>query len=344
MRVLVTGGTGFVGSHVVLALLDRGHEVRLLARRRDQVARTFAPHGRTLDDVVVGDVLDHDAVGRALDGCDAVVHAAAVFSFDPRRSREMLDTNAAATRLVTDAALERGCDPVVHVSSTVTLVRRGGSSPDLPLGDLDLPYSRSKIGSEQVAREHQALGRPVVTVYPGAVYGPHDPYLGEQTRRLTWMARGLFPLWPRGGMHVVDVRDVAAVVAALVEPGRGPRRYVVPGHFATGKEIYGAVSAAVGRRRPFITMPAAVASVSTRAIDALQARLPARWRYPADREGAEVCLRDTAFDTTPAEQDLGVAARPFADSVRDTIAWMVDAGHLPERYRPARAGRGQAPG
>ncbi len=336
MRILVTGGTGFVGSHIVLALLERGHDVRLLVRRREQVAVTFDPHDVTIDPeaVVVGDVLDADAVTRALDGCEAAVHAAAVFTFDPRRSDEMLDTNAAAARLVLTTALDQGCDPVVHISSTVALTRHGGSGRDLPLGDIPLPYCQSKIASEEVARELQAAGQPVVTVYPGAVYGPSDPYGGEQTTRLGWVARGLFPLWAAGGLHTVDVRDTAAVVAGTMEKDRGPRRFVVPGHHVTGRHLYAAVSALTGLRRPHLLLPARVAATSTRAIDALQSRLPTGWRYPADREATEVLLRDTRFDTSATERELGVTARPFTDSVRDTMAWMVEVGRLPAKYLP----------
>jgi len=334
MKILVTGGTGFVGSHVTVALLEAGHDVRVLVRRPEQVATTFAPHGATPDDVVVGDVLDAGSVRSALAGCDAVVHAAAVFSFDPRRAGEMLATNEDAARIVLGEAVEAGCDPVVHISSTVVLTRYGGTGPELPLGDIDLPYSQSKIASEKVARELQARGAPVVIVYPGAVYGPHDPYTGEQAARLGWLVRGLFPLWPTGGLHAVDVRDVAEVVAAVMVAGRGPRRYVVPGHHVTGRELFGTVGAIIGRRRLLVPLPARIASTSTRAIDAVQSRLPAGWRYPADHEGAEIGPRDTRFDTSAAQRDLGVSPRPFADSIRDTISWMVDAGHLKEKYRP----------
>ena len=334
MKVLVTGGTGFLGSHIVLALLDAGHEVRLFVRRRDQVAATFGPHGVTLDDVVIGDVLDEKAVGAALAGCEAVVHAAAVFSFDPRRGDEMLTTNEQAARNVLGQAVERGCDPVVHISSTVALTGRGGSNPDLELGDVDLPYSVSKMRSEEVARALQADGAPVVCIYPGGVYGPHDPYEGEQTRRLGWQVRGLFPLWAAGGIHIVDVRDVAQVVAAAMRPGQGPKRYVVPGVHMTGRMLYDAINKAISRRRPMIEMPATLAVAATRSIDAVQAKLPDRWRYPADREGAELGLRDTVFDASATTEELGVEPIPFERSIRDTIAWMVDDGRLPEKYRP----------
>ena len=174
----------------------------------------------------------------------------------------------------------------------------------------------------------------MVCVYPGSVYGPDDPYLGEQATRLAWVARGRFPIWAHGGMHAVDVRDTAAVVVACRAPGRGPRRYVVPGHHMTGDDLYRIVGAAIGRRRPHVNLPARLVPLVTGPIDSLHRLLPARWRYPADREGAELGARNTRFDTSLAEQELGVHARPLDESVRDTLTWLVDAGHLPEMYRP----------
>ncbi len=333
-KVLVTGGTGFVGSWIVCALLEAGHEVRLAVRRPEQVARTFAGHDVVPDDVRVVDLFDAASVAAALEGCDAVVHAAALFSLDPRKAEEMLSTNELATQTVLQAAVEAGCDPVVHISSIVALLRRAGTDSSLPLGDLHLPYSRSKIASERVARSLQARGAPVVSVYPGSVYGPADPYLGEQATRLVWIARGLFPIWPAGGTHTVDARDTAAVVAACLRPGAGPRRYVVPGHHMTGNDLYGIVGAAIGRHRPHVSLPARAVPAATAPIDALHRLLPARWRYPADREGAELSARNTRFDTSPAEQELGVRARPLQESLRDTLTWLVDAGHLPGTYRP----------
>jgi dihydroflavonol-4-reductase len=336
MRVLVTGGTGYVGSHVALALRRDGHDVRLLVRRPEQVTETFTPHGVTFapGDVVTGDVLDAGSVGHALDGCDAVVHAAAIFSLDPRKAKAMLDTNARATRIVLTAALDRSCDPAVHISSSVALMRHGGSGPDLPLGDIEHAYSKSKVLSEIEARKLQDEGKPVVTVYPGAIFGPGDPYVGSQTERFLWVVRGRFPIWSKGGVLATDVRDTADVVAAVMKPGQGPRRYVVPGIHMTGDDLYGAVAKALGRRRVHLDVPARVGLLSSKVVDAVQARLPASFHYPADSEGAEMAVRDTHLDDSPARRDLGITPIPFDQSVRDEIAWAVEAGHLPEKYRP----------
>ena len=142
-------------------------------------------------------------------------------------------------------------------------------------------------------------------------------------------------MWPAGGYHCVDVRDVAATMVAVMESGRGPRRYVVPGHHIGGTEIFGAVERAIGRRRPHLTLPKSVAGRATAPINAVQAHLPPAWHYPVDREGVELLVRDTRLDDSPARTEFHVEPRPWDVTIRDTITSLVDAGHLAERYRPS---------
>lgn len=334
MRLLVTGGTGFVGGHVVAAAVRAGYDVRLLVRRPEQVPVTMAPLGVRPGDLelMAGDVLDAAAVDRALTGCESVVHAAAVYSLNPRHADEVRRTNARAAELVLTSAAERGLDPVVHVSSTVALTRHGGSAPDLPLSDVDWPYTRSKVASEEVARALQARGASVAVVYPGGVFGPHDPYRGEQSERLRWLLLGLFPLYPRGSTHAVDARTVADTVMALLEPGRGPRRYVVPGDRLDAHLMYTTVERVTGRRPPYAVLPGPVARPLTRAMAVLQRPLPDRLHYPGDPEGVEVNLRDTVFDDTPARTELGVEPVTFEESIHDTTRWLVESGRLRPRF------------
>ena len=334
MKILVTGGTGFVGSHVVAAVTHAGHDVRLLARRPEQVTTSLRPLGVEVADIVVGDVLDERVVSQAVDGCAAVVHAAAVFSLDPRRADEMRRTNLRATELVLNSAVDRGLNPVVYVSTTVALTRYGGSGPDLPLGDIDHPYAESKIASEKVARRLQDAGAPVVIAYPGAVYGPDDPYRGAQTEQLRWMARGLFPTFPMGGQHVVDVRDVATLIAALLSRPIRSRRYVVPGHHVGGSELYAAVTHAAGRRLPHVILPGWIIGPSVALIEAVQRHLPQQWHYPADREGVAILRRDTRFDDSSARAEFGIDPIPFQQTITDAIRWLVESGRVPARRAP----------
>ncbi len=175
------------------------------------------------------------------------MHAAAVYSLDSRDWAETRRTNVKATENVLHAAMAAGRDPIVHVSSTAALMRpRGVVTPDSPLSTVDGTYIQSKVASERIARDLQADGAPVVIVSPGGVYGPNDPHLSEAMRQLRDLLKGLYPLWTTGGFHGVDVRDVAAVNAAAMTPGQGPRRYIVPGHYLDGPTYFGAIRSITG--------------------------------------------------------------------------------------------------
>jgi nucleoside-diphosphate-sugar epimerase len=116
-------------------------------------------------------------------------------------------------------------------------------------------YSRSKAESEQVARRYQEQGAPVVTVYPGGVIGPDDPYPGDSNRSVVEFAkRGLTM---RGGGPIVDVRDVAAVHAAVMEPGRSPRRYMITGHYVALPDLMAMLQQITGGRSRIVALPPA---------------------------------------------------------------------------------------
>ena len=331
MKILVTGATGFVGSHIAAALMGDGHDLRLLVRRPEQVSGTFAPHGVEPSDLVTGDVRDRAAVEQALDGCDAVVHAAAIYSLDPRRAAEVQSTNEEAAQVVLGTAASGGLDPIVHISSTVVLTGGAGGGPELRLGTLDRPYALSKRRSEEVARALQDRGAPVVSIYPGGCLGPDDPYLGDQTDRLRWILRGMFPMWARGGYHVTDVRTVAQVVARAMQPHCGPRRFVVPGTHVDGSTLYDTLADVTGRRFRHVILPAVVLRPMTASIDLGQRLLPRRWHYPGDQEAALLVLADSRMDDTAARRQLGVEPPPLAETLRDTVAWMAQAGHISRR-------------
>ena len=331
MKVMVTGATGFVGSHATAALMRAGHEVRLLVRRAEQVPISFAPFDQVPTDIVIGDIADEASILRAMEGCDAVLHTAAIFSLDPADAEIMGKTNLAAAHAVLGAAVERKLDPIIHISSTVALTRYGGTDRSLPLGDVTLPYSKSKVESEKFARGLQDQGAPVVTVYPGGVYGPDDPYNGEQTERVKWILRGALGMFPKGGTHSVDVRDVAAVIAAAMEPGKGARRLVVPGTHVDGDVLFDAVNTVTGRHLPHVNVAAGIVRPAVKAISAIQSRLPGSCDYPADLEAVELSTRDTKFADL-FDETLGVTARPFTQTIADQITWMARTGRIPARH------------
>lgn len=329
MKVLVTGATGFVGSHAVAALLAAGHEVRLLARSRERVERVLGARGLVVDDVALGDMTDADAARAALAGCDAALHTAATMY---GRS-DVLDANVAGVRNVVAQACEMGLDPVLYTSSIAAMFPPPGPelTVDDPVVNLDTAYGRSKAEGERLARELQARGAPLVTLYPAAVHGPDDPVPGEGTKGL--IARVRFG-WPRtsGGTSCVDVRDVAAIAAAALEPGRGPRRFMAGGHFLSWMQEADVCERLIGRKVRRVPVPAPVVRAIARLLDLLKRVVDID--YPLTHEAAQFLTRMVPCDSRATVAALGVSFRPSEETLADAIRWLYATGQLAARYVP----------
>ena len=228
MRVLVTGGTGFTGSHTVCALIAAGHQVRLLVRDAAKVRRVFESRGFVPDDVTVGDMTDADAVDDALTGCDGVVHAAALVDLRRSMARAVEDTNTRGVELVIGGAAKRGLSSIVYVSSLGVFFVPGGPplTPELPIAPGTTAYARSKAQAERYVRRLQQDGAPIRICYPAGIMGPDDPGLSAVSNGLVSFMRDIFVI-TSGGMQIVDVRDLAALHVKLARAARW--RAPIPG-------------------------------------------------------------------------------------------------------------------
>jgi dihydroflavonol-4-reductase len=332
MLVMVTGGTGFVGSHSVAAIVRAGHRVRLMVRDERRVRPALDPLGVDPGavEVVRGEVTDGPAVTAAAAGCDAVLHAASVFSFDSRDGAEMRRVNAAGTETVLAAALRAGADPVVHVSSVVALMPAPGGllSVNSPVGRPKDTYMATKAAAEEIARRYQREGAPVTVTYPSAVLGPHDPHLGDQTARLRNTLRGLMPMWPLGGFPIGDVRDTAAMHAAVLVPGQGPRRFMGPGRYVSTKEYVRTLRAITGRTLPTVYLPARAMLPVGRLTGLLQRVVPVH--IPAEYGAIYTCACDARLDDRLAGP-FGDTGRPLEQTMTDTVRWLYGQGALTEQ-------------
>ena len=328
MRVLVTGGTGFVGSHTVAALVERGHDVRLFVRAPERIQPALDPLGVSGLPHSVGDVTDPAAVEAAMVGCDAVVHCASVFTLSSRDGDQVRQNNVGGAEVVIGAAHRLGLDPIVHVSSFSALLPPEGRvlTADSPVGNPRGPYFISKADSDRVARRYQESGAPVVITYPGTVVGAPDPHVGEITSSLVDILKGRAPVVPTGGFPIVDVGSVAAVHAAVVRPGMGPRRYLVSGRRTTAAGLVEMLGEVTGRRIRFVTVPARSLAPVARLADHAQRVLP--WRLPLGSQAVYVLKWDPRCDDSETTRELGIDYPDTRDVLAETVRWLARTGRL----------------
>ena len=336
LKVLVTGGTGFIGAHTAAALLEAGHEVRLLVRDPRRIDTTVGQLGAGPMDHAVGDITDAASVEAALSGFDAVVHCAAAVSTERHKAAETLRTNTLAAENVLGLSVKLGLDPVIHVSSVTALFRPGVPAlhGDLPVADADTSYGRSKAAADLYARSLQEAGAPVVITYPGAVMGPPaGTSFGEANDSMAGFLRFSVAPINQGGLSVIDVRDCAAIHVAACVPGRGPKRYVCGGHLLSISEFGQLVAELTGNRFVVLPLPGAVLRAAGRLVDAAVRFVPIP--VGLTHESSVYLTQWVPTDDQPVFDELGITYRDVKGTIADTMRGMVAAGLLPA----SRAGR-----
>ena len=321
MKVMLTGGTGFIGGHLLKAVLTAGHDVRLLVRNQAKLEEMKIIQNIGVDlDYVVGDMTNLSSVSEALAGCDACIHAAAFTSLDPAVMDQALAVNGPGAELILDTAVDMGCDPVIHVSTMSVIFPPTGDtlSGSDPVQGGGNPYNASKAIAEEHARTMQAAGAPVKIVYPAGVTGPIDLGLNVLAANLapTLQSEIMMSL-ASGGWCLVDVRDLATAITGLLSPGSGPQRYVAGGTFMDWGEFHAIITEVTGRDRALLPTPR----------EALEQMV--------DPEAVEIMLGIVPGDDAGLLKDSGLGTwRPVEETLHDTVAWLIKHGHLEEEWAP----------
>lgn len=331
MRVLLTGGTGFLGKNVARAIAARGHDVRILVRGGSDRSglppqAEFAP----------GDVTDAASLRRAAEGCGAVCHMAALVKmWVPERER-FDEVNVQGLRNVLDAAASAGAR-VVYTSSFMAVGPTGAEPVDEsrihPHDRFRNDYERTKALADDVAREAAAAGRDIVMVYPGVVYGPGDITDGNIiVKMVVDHAHGRMPgiigpgdrLW---SYSFVD--DVAQGHVAALERGRAGQRYFLCGDNVGMNAVFDTLHRVSGMAPPRRHIPFGAATALGAALY-LWAELTG---HPPllTHEVVGVFKEHWAYRSDKARAELGYAPRSLAEGLGATWSWLVETNAVPPR-------------
>lgn len=316
-RTLLTGGTGFLGSHLARALTQRGDDLRLTVRESSDT--------REIDglgaEMVRCDVLDRRAVRRAMKDVDRVFHAAGVTSMRASDAERMFEANVGGARIVLEEALRADVDRAVFVSSAAALgpAPWGGAADESQLytgAELRIPYVNSVHEAEGEALRLAASGLPLVAINPTGVFGPGDTHV-TSTRLVRSFMLGRVPVYADGAINVVDVRDVAT--GALLADARGEvgERYILGGRNFTFDRLFADLGRLSGIEPP-VKIPRGLAAGAAGVLGFGPGRTVLA---PGEVEAAS---QYWTYRSGKARRDLGWNARPHEETLQDTVTWYLD--------------------
>jgi dihydroflavonol-4-reductase len=328
MDVLVTGGAGYIGSHLVQCLLARGAAVRVLEHPAARVGHL--PLDRL--DLVRGDIRDRAQVARAAEGCREVYHLAANPHLWTQRRGDFLSVNYQGTINVLAAALEAKVVRILHTSTESILTRARQSQPiaeDQTVRPCDVlgPYCRSKFLAEQHAFELARQGAPIVIVNPTLPVGPGDWGCSPPTRMMLDFCRGKRREYVDAELNLIDVRDVADGMIRAMQHGRTGRRYLLGHENMSVREVFRELARLTALPEPHRRVPyplaLAAAYISEWVADVATHRSPA-----ATVTGVKLTRRRMHFDPRRSLDELNLRPRPISESLADAVAWFREVGWI----------------
>lgn len=328
MRILVTGGTGFVGSHLVRVLLERGEQVRCLVRPTSRLDN--------LKDLpvefVTGDLRDLDSLREAAKGCRGVYHCAADYRLWSKDPDEMYQSNVEGSNNVMQAAFDEGVERLVYTSTVGCLgLNHNGTAAneDTPvtIDDMIGHYKRSKFLAEKKVREWARRGLPVVIVNPSTPVGELDIKPTPTGKIIVDFLRGKMFGYVDTGMNLIDVRDCAEGHVLAAEKGRPGERYILGGRDLTLKELFDALARVTEIASPKMKVPHWVAET--------YARLENLWSINIVRRDPDVPLESVKlarykmwFDASKAVRELGLRQSPIDGALARAVKWFREHGYV----------------
>ncbi len=328
LPVLVTGGTGLVGSHLIYRLASEGWHIKAIHRKTsnlDFLRKVVSYYTDDPDEILKSvewtlcDILDYEGLAGALKGCGHVYHCAAAVSFESGNSDLLLDNNIRGTANLVKACLESGITKLCHVSSTAAL---GAPNKGKPVNENHIwndeeyhaVYAISKHRSEQEVWKGIGQGLNAVIVNPSVIFGPGDWKKGSSSFFSNIDSGMLF--YTGGITGYVDVNDVVAVMVKLAALPVTGERFIVSSENLSFREIFSMIARSLGAREPFLNVPAPV-SFPVFYLVKLFSLITGR-KSPLTKETVRAGYSRVMFDNSKVAETTGIAFRPMEQSVADT--------------------------
>jgi dihydroflavonol-4-reductase len=336
MTTLVTGATGFLGSHVARQLVSRGEMVRVLVRAASRL--------QAIEDLPVekieGDLRDAASLVRALNGVRRVYHVAADYRLWARHPRDIYESNVTGTKNLLDAAQRAGVEQFIYTSTVATIaVDRPGALPNestqSALDEMIGHYKRSKWLAEQEALKAAQEGFPVIIVSPTTPVGPGDWKPTPTGKIVLDFLRGKMPGYVETGLNFVAVEDAAAGHLLAAERGKVGERYLLGGENLTLKQMLGALARISGRPAPRLKIPHTVALGFAYAETAFSRLLGREPQIPV--EGVKIARHRMFVDCSKAERELGFQPGSVEAALERAVRWYESNGHVAARGSKALA-------
>jgi dihydroflavonol-4-reductase len=326
--ILVTGGAGFVGSHLVRLLVERGETVRVL----DLPTASLAQLPLSRIELIRGDIRDKRAVRRAVHGCREVYHLAANPNLWVQKRGHFRQVNFLGAVNVVDAAIESGARRVLHTSTESILTRVGQTDAiteeqQVAYQDIIGPYCRSKYLAERHALRLGRAGAPVVVVNPTLPVGPGDLGRSPPTQMMLDFCRGKRREYLDADLNLIDVRDVVEGMVRAMERGQPGRRYLLGHENVSIRTVFQVLARLTGLPEPRWRVPYPVALAAAYAgefvADVFTHRPPA-----ATITGVKLTRRCMHFDPARSLAELELSPRPVAETLAETVAWFGKMGWI----------------
>jgi dihydroflavonol-4-reductase len=327
MKVLVTGASGFIGGNLARELLRQGYQVRAMVRRESNV-KYLRDTGIEL---IEGDLLDKASLKKALHGCEALFHAAAIYTFWSRNPELIYQTNVQGTENILEAAKTEGIKKVVFTSSESTVgINKGCTGTEEGKGCLEkIPgdYKKSKFMAENLAFKMSQDGLPLVIVNPTTPIGPYDIKPTPTGGMVVAYLNGNMFACVNTGLNIVDVEDVAKGHILALEKGRSGERYLLGNKNLTFREIMLILERISGIKAPRVNIPTGLALGAGYLDEFFEGKIMGRNPHvPVAAVKASRKFRH--FDCSKAVSELGLPQTPVEIAFEKAVNWFRQNGYV----------------